>query len=331
VETLALIELLDRDAQVRHTVRVTAWPVRIGRAIDCNVVLDDPHVAPHHADLVVREDGVHVVPAPSVNGVRLGRARIAEGSSARVGGPGLLGLGTTTLRVRLAGEALAPEQRLVDVQTGGRQRAVALVALVVLAAAWAVFNQWLSSAPGESSTELTRLYLAAPVVLGIWCGLWAMASKLFQRQFAFWPHLEAALFWPLLAMLVGALSAQLAFALSLPVLAKAGSLVGVGAIAMLLWTHLRIVLPQRRREFAWVVASMVVVGGGLDLAERVHRQQPLVGGLYLGTLSLPGVRVAKPVSAEAFVESAQPLEKTLARWSKSAADDVEAPTADDED
>ena len=54
METLALIETLDRDGQPRQILRVSQWPVRIGRAIDCDLVLDDPHVAAHHAALTWR-------------------------------------------------------------------------------------------------------------------------------------------------------------------------------------------------------------------------------------------------------------------------------------
>ena len=81
METLALIETLDRDGQPRQILRVSQWPVRIGRAIDCDLVLDDPHVAAHHVTLDLREDGLHVVPAATVNGVRLGRASVAPGST----------------------------------------------------------------------------------------------------------------------------------------------------------------------------------------------------------------------------------------------------------
>ena len=321
METLALIETLDRDGLPRQAVRVASWPVRIGRAIDCEVVLDDPHVAPHHVELAWRDDGVVIEPAESLNGVRLGRATIAAGTAARLPPSGELRIGTTTLRVRLAGELLAPEQRLAAVHAGSRKQAAWLFALVVVAALWTAFSQWLSTAPGESGTAATGLYLAAPIVLGIWCGLWALGSKLFQRQFAFWPHLEAALFWPLVAVISEAVTGQLAFAFSMPAISKAGHVVAFAAVAMLLWSHLSIVLPARRLVFAYVVAALAVGGGGLQVAERAHHQQPLVGSLYLGTISVPGMRVAKPVSAEAFVQSTQPLEKQLSAWSKANADD----------
>ncbi len=59
------------------------------------------------------------------------------------------------------------------------------------------------------------------------------------------------------------------------------------------------------------------------------QQEPLLGDLYLGTISLPGVRVVKPVSTDAFVKSAAPLEKTLLKWAKPGDDDDEP--AGDED
>ena len=96
METLALIETLDRDGQPRQVLRVSQWPVRIGRAIDCDLVLDDPHVAAHHATLALREDGVHVEPAASVNGVRLGRAAIAPGSTPLLPASSVMTLGATS-------------------------------------------------------------------------------------------------------------------------------------------------------------------------------------------------------------------------------------------
>jgi pSer/pThr/pTyr-binding forkhead associated (FHA) protein len=329
METLALIELLDRDGQVRHSIRVTQWPVRIGRAIDCDVVLDDPHVAAHHASLVWGDDGVHVVPTPTVNGVSFGRSRIAAGSAPPLPPNMLLTVGATTLRVRVAGEALEGEQPLAAQQAQGR-RAMWLIGLAVVATVWAGFQQWLGSSPGASGAEMTGVFLAVPIALGIWCGLWALGSKLFQRQFAFWPHLEVALFWPLVALIVDALAGQLAFALSMPVIAKTGRIVAIAALAMLLWRHLAIVLPQRRREFALVIVGVIALGSGLNIADRMRHQQPLIGSLYLGTISLPEMRIARPVSADVFVESAQPIQKALGRWAKSGAEDSDTPESDED-
>ena len=330
METLALIEALDRDGQPRQILRVAQWPVRIGRAIDCDLVLDDPHVAALHATLDRREDGVHVVPAATVNGVRMGAAVIAPGSAPLLPASGLLVLGATTLRVRLADEVVAPEQRFVDLHKVERRHAVQLAALIALAAIWEGFVQWLTTIPGTPGSTLAMSYLAKPALLVLWCAAWAIGSMLFQHRFAFWAHLRVALTWLLLGAVIEAATAQIAFALSMPVFEKLGRVVFIGAIAMMLWRHMGLLLPQRRRAFAIAIGGAVAVGGCLMLVGRSVGQEPLVGDLYLGTISLPGVRVVKTVSADAFVKSAAPLEKTLARWAKPGEDDEDEPGGEED-
>ncbi len=263
--------------------------------------------------------------------MRLGRATVAAGSTARLPPSGALCVGVTGLRVRLAGEVLAPEQRFVDLRETERRRAATLVLLVVLAAAWRGFDLWLSSVPGESGSSAIGRYLAAPVGLLVWCALWALGSKLFQHRFAFWPHLRLALLWLMIAFVSVAVAGQVAFAFSLPALVRVGHLVFVGALATLLWQHMSLVMPRQRRAFGAAVASAVVAGGGLLLADRALQQEPLVGDLYLGTISIPALRLARPVSAEAFVQSAAPLEKKLSKWSKASGDDADEPESDEDD
>ncbi len=330
METLALIETLDRDGQPRQVLRVAQWPVRIGRAIDCDLVLDDPHVAAHHATLAWREDALEIEPAASVNGVRLGRAVIAPGSAARLPASGLMSLGTTTLRVRLASQVLAPEQRLVDLHQYERRHAAALMVLIALAAAWKGFELWVTTVPGTPGSSQAWGYLSAPAGLILWCAVWAIGSMLFQRRFAFWQHLQVALTWLLVGAVTQAVTAQIAFALSMPAVDKFGRLVFVAAVAIMLWRHMGLLLPQRRRAFAIAITSAVAVGGGLLLADRSLQQEPLIGDLYLGTISLPAVRLVKAVPAATFVKSAAPLEQTLARWAKPGDDADDAPGADEE-
>jgi hypothetical protein len=212
METLALIEALDRDGHPRQVLRVAQWPVRIGRAIDCDLVLDDPHVAALHATLDWREDGLHVTPAASVNGVRLGASVIAPGAAPLVPPSGLLVMGATSLRVRLAGDVLAPEQRFIDFHKVERRHAIQLAVLIAIAALWEGFVQWLTTAPGSPGSTLAMSYLGKPAMLVLWCAAWAIGSMLFQHRFAFWAHLRVALTWLLLGALTEAAAAQVAFA-----------------------------------------------------------------------------------------------------------------------
>ncbi len=46
--TLGLIEAHDRHGALLARAPITHWPVTVGRALDCDLVLDDPFVAPRH-------------------------------------------------------------------------------------------------------------------------------------------------------------------------------------------------------------------------------------------------------------------------------------------
>ena len=75
---LALVELHERDGRIGRVVDVWRWPLTLGRAMDNDVVIDDPHVAPHHATLALADDGqLHLQPQTSLSGVRVNGKRAA--------------------------------------------------------------------------------------------------------------------------------------------------------------------------------------------------------------------------------------------------------------
>jgi len=51
------IEVLSRDGEVVARERIEAPEARIGRAFDNDVVVNDPHVAPHHLRVFRGDDG----------------------------------------------------------------------------------------------------------------------------------------------------------------------------------------------------------------------------------------------------------------------------------
>ena len=182
-------------------------------------------------------------------------------------------LGATTLRVRLAGDVLAPEQRFIDLHKYERRHAVTLVALILLAVAVeglrAVADHRAGHARLGAGLELPvgagrRWSSGAPRGRSARC-----CSSTASRS---GPHLRVALTWLLVGVLAEAVAAQLAFALSLPSIEKFGRIVFVAAIAMMMWRHMGLLLPQRRRAFAIAIGSAVAVGGGLLLVDRSLQQ-----------------------------------------------------------
>ena len=171
VAVAALLEAIDRDGLVRQAWRLERWPVTIGRALDNDVVLTDPHVAAHHAtlDLDLGDDGdgdvdgdgkttLTVRVGETRNGLAVWRERLAGGQSKSFDDAGRdleLHIGRTTLRLRLPGHALAPEQMLAPMVAVERRwlptLGLALAVLVVV-----LFNAYLDNDPDNLSRGAGR-------------------------------------------------------------------------------------------------------------------------------------------------------------------------------
>ena len=185
---LALVEVLDRDGHVRQVVPVRQWPVTIGRAIDCDVVLDDPHVAARHATLADEDGALSLQVGDSVNGARLLNTHLAAGKKAPLPSGEVFQLGGTRLRVRRASDPVAPERALAP--SGGR---LTLLVLAVALVTRTVAEQWLNTDPGGRLIEYVPLLAGGAALLALWCGVWAVGSKLFHHRFEFSAHARIAM------------------------------------------------------------------------------------------------------------------------------------------
>ena len=185
---------------VRQAWRIERWPVTIGRALDNDVVLTDPHVAAHHATIDVAPASeqnagqaalaVHV--GETRNGLAIGRERIAGGESKSIADAGRdldLQIGRTALRLRLPGHALAAEQVLAPRVAVERRwwptLGLALAIIVVV-----LFNTYLDTDPDGLAAPSERAVLTAVSGGAIWCGIWALLSKMFARQSNFGWHVR---------------------------------------------------------------------------------------------------------------------------------------------
>lgn len=346
METIALIERLDAEGQVLQMHRVHRWPQRLGRAVDNDLVIDDPHVAAYHATLTRpaqaggdEGDGapppgaggeagaVQLTVGQSVNGVTLPAARKRQaarharsGQSLDLVSGSVFQVGGVLLRLRLPSELLAPELPLPKT-AAHRPWALPLMALVGLATL--AFDQWTQSNPGTPWLELLTPVLAGPLVLGLWCASWALLSKLFRGHFAFGPHLRIALPWVVgLGLLVPVLN-QVGFALSWPGLSRITPMLEAAGSCALVWQHLAWVLPRRRLHAAIATAAGFVVVALFIGYNQYKNEKRWFGQLYATTLSIPALRVAPAEPLESFIQSLRPLEAELARHAGEKDDDTD--------
>jgi len=315
---VALVELLDRDGQVRQTITVPAWPLRIGRSLDNHIVLSDPHVAAAHLSIERGEHALEFVVGATRNGVQVGNKRLRPGDAnlLPVGAdPFELTMGRTRMRLRLPDQPLAAELPLASAAPLlHRLRPIVASALVLLLAL--VFGTYLDTDPDGLGRAVGSMLLASTVGAAIWCSAWALLSKTFTRQAHFGWHLRVFLLASIAVLAVGALPALLAFSLSwswLSDFAFVGMYI-VGATA--LYFHLLAVEPAKHRLLRWVAVTGAVVGIGLTLWFNQQRSDQLGEELYMNHLFPPVLRLARPVPADRFVDGLTSLKATLDKKAK---------------
>lgn len=325
--TLALLEVLDRDGVVRQSVKVGAWPLRVGRALDNDLVLDDPHTAPEHLRIARDDTGqLALTVGDSVNGLQLNGRAVAAGEQVVLPAgphdkPVSLVLGRTQLRLRLATQLLAPEQRLgtARVLTQG------LPTLLVLALAAALvlgFNTWLDSEPDLLTKSLASSAISALAIGFGWAGVWTLLSKVFTHQAHFGWHLRvmllAVLAWE--ALMAG--TSLLAFAFSWPWITDFNFVPAYAILGAMLYFHLQAVEPLHPRRTLGFAVGSALTGLALSLWFNVQATDRVGSELYMNHLFPPALRVAKPVEVTDFMQGAAGLQARVdAKAKKTDAED----------
>jgi len=325
--SVAVLEILDRDGQVRQAHVVTAWPLRIGRAIDNDVVLSDPHVAAHHLSVAGDAGGLALQVGETYNGVLAGARRLRSGEQLRLvedAAPGEWTVGRTRLRLRLPSQPLPAELPLAAAATRARRYGPVVAALVALLLALA-FNTWLETDPDNLGRALGGMLLATGMGIAIWCGAWSLLSKTFTRQTYFGWHLKVFLLASLAWLVCDNLPDLLGFALSWPWISDFGFVATYAVGAAALYFHLLAVEPARPRLLRGVALVAFGVGVGLSLWFNHQRSDRLGAELYMSHLFPPALRLARPVAADTFVDGLAPLQAVLDKRAK------EPPRGDDGD
>jgi hypothetical protein len=318
----AVVELLGRDGRVQLVQRVSHWPARIGRSAACAVVLDDPHLAPEHAELDCSPDGVLSLRLlPSLNGGWAGEQRLAEGEAvALLAGQGLT-LGASHLRVRASNAALAPERPLLVL---AKRHWLLLPGLLLLLLLTLWFERWSSVDPDSRWIDYAWPLLGPLAFVLGWAGLWSLATQLFQHRFPFARHLRRVLIVLVGMSLVEWLLPLVAFAFSWPrLMAMESLLTPVAAAALVAW-HASEVWPGAKRVLSGGIAALLVLGLGLQAGNRLENQY-LFGPPYLASIAPPAARLVLPKTPEALIESLRPLRADLAKQARKDDDSIELP------
>ncbi|MEY4560978.1 MAG: hypothetical protein RLZZ618_255 [Pseudomonadota bacterium] len=344
---LAWVEVLHRDGSVRHAQKVEAWPLRVGRALDNELVLDDPHTAGHHFTIDAGDAGPHVhAPAgdlgvssaavgavvtalPSLNGLHIGSQRLQAGERWTSGpSPFDIVAGRTTLRVRLSGHAVAPELPLSRTRVLHSPWLTTLM-FFVLALVAVSLRVCVSVENDELVSELgSTAFFCGLIGLG-WGSLWAVLSKLFTHRGYFLWHVRVVSLLAILAVLLDALAGVLAFSLSWAWATDFAFVPLLGLCAMALHFHLQAVEPHRPRLIGALVVTLAVVGVGTLMWRHWQQTGHLGSQPFMSRLMPPSLRLVEPHDTSTFIEQAERLKDRLDRSASGTPDAPDTEAAKD--
>jgi hypothetical protein len=313
---LALIDRLDREGHVLHSTPVYHWPFSIGRALDADLVLDDPHVAARHAELSEAGGALQLRLGQTLNGAMVGTRHLQSGEQLSLATAQTWRVGDTRLRVRLASDPLAPEVPLArhlalsaTTPVAGVWRGVLLYLLLVLAVT--LGQQWLDNDPGTPASTYLSTTLAMVVGISGWAMLWALGSKLFQGRLDYLVHLRLALRYSLTYMVATAVLPSLAFVTGWVIFSRISDAVGLLIMGLLMWAHLSLILPGHRRGLSLSLVSLCAVAVGLNVWLNEQRMGRVFSELYVAALPPPAWRLATTQPTSALIDDARALKHRL--------------------
>ena len=328
------IEHLHRDGTVLARVAAPALAtasegtettsvIRIGRALDNDLVLDDPHCAAHHARLEVGADGrARLIDLGTRNGIVAARNKRA--TAYEINSDDSYRLGQTLIRVRSSAWPLAPERSL-------SRRAVWPLALLGLAlvlghGAWEL---WLKDVQEKSPQYLYALSgLAAGLCL--WSAMYALFGRLVTGVDRFFSHLAIASTGYLAGTLILNLLELVAFSMSWLWPVRITEPVVVIVAALTVRQHLRLADPRHWRTLRVglvVAATFAIV---IPIAQQWVSYKRLTDVQTLNAIEHPALRLAQPVPLPEFSATAASLKERVDKARKKDDDDSEGAGAYDD-
>lgn len=312
---MILVELLGRGGDAQHRIRLPRLPATVGRALDNDVILDDPTVAAHHLRIERDELGrLRALDLGSRNGLYSGRRRISEALIE----PGTrLRIGHTSLRVRSAEDPLPPELPMeADSPWGSSWGFAAALAAYAAMLCFAVF---VTSVDGFEPVRLLAALPAALLVPAVWAGLWAAMGRVAGGRAQFVAHAALTMAACAGALVLGVVLEVLAFAFSLPALSDQPALAMGLVFGVLLYAQLRLVSRQPRTVMLAATAAVTLAGiAAVQLSGWLEDRDDVDRLPVMTTFGPPALRVAPGIGPEAFAAEARGIEAELGRLREEA-------------
>lgn len=322
-------------ADINHRIK-TGTVTTIGRSLECDVVVNDPHVAAKHAELALSNEGYLILrDLGSLNGTWLDGKRIDTAESLRQPHHALR-IGRTQIAVRSQGDELAAELPLYGDALTAATSASAYTkldsllnstsvfigaALATIAITFAITWSQLTT-QRDTGVTLASAILGQLIAVGAWVALWALISRVVRGAPRWKTHATIVFTIAAALLLLGWLLDLGAFAATLLLPSALGWWLIAAAAALLLFLHLRAATRLNKRRligFALLLPALLLgltywQAYGTEYSQA--RQQNSAPALFP-----PSLRLLQAASPESLFMHAEAMKaQALKRRDKSEAE-----------
>jgi len=191
METTLILEILDRFGKVRERHKLDRLPLRIGRAYENDIILDDPYVSPAHAEILTDNEGkLKIRDLNSDNGLfslhpltRHAELSFEDNQRIRIG----------HTDIRLRSSSFPVRETFID-QGRPSQLHLLFTNLVMLPVFWllagavfVIYNYEQSYRDMTFNNTVSQI-LPLFIFIFVWSCAWAIVSKVITHKFYFSYH-----------------------------------------------------------------------------------------------------------------------------------------------
>jgi hypothetical protein len=301
------IEILNPDGSIKHRHNITHLPVRLGRAYDNDIILDDPHTAAHHAIIERNQlDELVISDLESINGITLNHQREPYFV---VDGHNTYRLGRTRLRIRTRDFAINPE--VID-NTNHRWEgwlpalvAMAIISLITLS------STWIADLNERNFSDYLEEVINMLVFALVWSGIWALLGRLFTGHPRFGRQLFIASCTLLAYEVWEWLSGILAYAFSWESLVTFNSHPMVFVTAIALYFHLTTAGHKRPDRLKAYLLVLAIFSSSFILINKYQSSKHFTDVLYMSSLYTPSLRMSQNQSISEFMDDMRTLQEKV--------------------
>lgn len=311
------VELMTAAGDVAQRFRFDQLPIRIGRAYDNDIILDDAYAAAHHAIIELNQlEELTLRDLGSVNAIKQDHLRdnfFVVNSDAHYR------LGHSELRIRPIDYKISAEKLDESDHRWDGWRA-AIVALIVISIT-TLFEQWSTDYQEKNVSQYLLTLVGVLTAVAGWIGSWSLVNRLLSGRTRFGRHALIAACGLLITAIWETLSSLLAYAFSIESLATFTAHPGIFIAAAIIYYHLMSLGLKQSERIKLYVGGITLFASMVVLIQNYQSSHYLRDQLYMDAIYPPAVRMSGEITLEDLSKDVEGLKEIADRDRKEHPED----------